>query len=145
MHGSTSEIFSCTYITTETNLQYSKWYVIIYTGFIHLYYDVHATNVSGKIPLPNNIYWQIQWRTVVFWRPGQEVESAPLFLNFFFPQKNSKMVDPKLNFSHFQKWKAKKKKKKKKSYIFPKFEVWKVYTGLRYTTPRAYKLIKLFP
>ena len=32
-------------------------------------------------------YWQ--WRTVGFWRPGQEVKSAPLFL--IFPE-------------NFQKW-----------------------------------------
>ena len=40
-----------------------------------------------------------QWRIMGVWRPGQEVESVPLFPNFH-----------ETNFSHFQKWEAKKKK-----------------------------------
>ena len=44
------------------------------------------------LPLP--LLSTTQWRTMGFWRPGQGVESLPLFL-IFFPQKNSKVVDPK--------------------------------------------------
>ena len=57
-----------------------------------------------------------QWHTVGFWRPGQEVELAPLFL--IFSPKNSKMVNLKLISVIFksdkQKTNKKKKKKKKK-------------------------------
>ena len=32
------------------------------------------------------MHWH-QWRTVVFWHPGQEVELAPLFPDFFTKKK----------------------------------------------------------
>ena len=37
-----------------------------------------------------------QWRTLGFWHPGQEVESAPLFTKKITHTQKSKMVDPKL-------------------------------------------------
>ena len=72
-----------------------------------------------------------QWRTVGFWRPGQEVESAPLFPDFFSHTKKSKMVDLKLISAIF-----KSEMKKKNSYIFPKFERFARMTRV-YTAPRA--------
>ena len=72
-----------------------------------------------------------------FWRPGQEVESAPLFPDL---KKKCKMVDPKLIsviFKSENKTKQNKTRrtKEKKSYIFAKFKV--------YTAPRAYKALKI--
>ena len=54
---------------------------------------------------------KIQWRTVGFWRPGQGVESAPLFP--FFSQKKIAKWLTRINFSHFQKLKEKNKRKTK--------------------------------
>ena len=65
--------------------------------------------------------------------------NQPHFSWFFFTKKFQNGW-PVTNFSHFQKWKA--KAKKQKVLHFPK--AWKVYTGLRYMVPRAYKLLKLF-
>ena len=61
-----------------------------------------------------------------FWRPGQEIDSAPLFLIFFTKISKMEMVDPKLISVIFNS--EKKKKKKKKKHISAKTTFQKVYT-----------------
>ena len=63
--------------------------------------------------------------SVGFWRPGQEVKLAPLFLTFF--PENLINVCPKTNFGHFEKWKQKAKRIKKKS---PQFVFIHLHTKL---------------
>ena len=49
------------------------------------------------------LFGLIQWRSVCFWHPGQEVKLVPHFLTFF--RKISKNGRPKTNFDHFKNWK----------------------------------------
>ena len=83
--------------------------------------------VGFSAQLQNDKYVHTQWRT---WHPGQEADSAPLFLIFFTKISKMEMVDTKLISVIF------KSEKQKKKLIFIHFlkALHRVYTTIQAPT-----------
>ena len=85
-------------------LLWTKWSIVI----TWVWYCQTNLSFYGNRYFCAVISGHTQWRTVSFWRPGQEVKLGTLLPDPPCPPPKKKSR-PRTNLGHFQKWKGKKK------------------------------------